>query len=83
MYWKIYENDKSNLLVIDKLCLVLLKAYDKNDALNWLNQRKCELSSTLPYTPEAIADIESVHGKLQAELVVMLLLICTFVAWNV
>lgn len=66
----LYENDKSNLLVIDKLCLVLLKAYDKNDALNWLNQRKCELSSTLPYTPEAIADIEAVHGKLQAELVV-------------
>jgi hypothetical protein len=70
LFSKIYENDKSNLLVIDKLCLVLLKAYDKNDALNWLNQRKCELSSTLPYTPEAIADIESVHGKLQAELVV-------------
>lgn len=66
----LYSSDKSNLLVIDKLCLVLLKAFDKNDALNWLNERKDELSSMLPYTPEAIANIEAVSGKQHAALVV-------------
>ncbi|WP_224653851.1 hypothetical protein [Pectobacterium versatile] len=66
----LYNSDKNNLLVIDKLCLVLLKAFDKKDALNWLNKRKSELSSILPYTPEAISDIEVAHGKLYAELVV-------------
>ncbi|MBL5860052.1 hypothetical protein JBO49_05410 [Serratia fonticola] len=66
----LYSSDKNNLLVIDKLCLVLLKAFDKKDALNWLNEREGELSSILPYTPEAIADIEAAHGKLHAELVV-------------
>lgn len=66
----LYSSDKNNLLVIDKLCLVLLKAFDKNDALVWLNERKDELSSILPYTPEAIADIEAAHGKQYASLVV-------------
>ncbi|MDT8624140.1 hypothetical protein RRW91_13750 [Klebsiella grimontii] len=66
----LYESDKKNLLVIDKLCLVLLKAFDKKDALNWLTARKSELSDILPYTPEAISDIEVAHGKLYAELVV-------------
>lgn len=66
----LYNVDKTNLLVIDKLCLVLLKAFDKDKALEWINERKEELSNTLPYTSEAIADIETVHGKLQAELVV-------------
>ncbi|WP_050567166.1 hypothetical protein [Vibrio owensii] len=66
----LYNVDKTNLLVIDKLCLVLLKAFDKDNALEWINERKEDLSSTLPYTPEAIADIEVAHGKLQAELIV-------------
>lgn len=66
----LYGSDKSNLIVIDKLCLVLLKAFDKNDALTWLNERKGQLSSMLPYTPEAISDIEAIHGKLHATLVV-------------
>ncbi|QIA51083.1 hypothetical protein GW574_01495 [Pantoea agglomerans] len=66
----LYNHDRKNLLVIDKLCLALLKAFDKKDALIWLNKRKSELSSVLPYTPEAISDIEVAHGKLYAELVV-------------
>lgn len=66
----LYENDKSNLLIIDKLCLVLLKAFDKENAVAWIKEREEELSKTLPYTPEAIADIEATHGKLCAETVV-------------
>lgn len=66
----LYGSDKSNLQIIDKLCLVLLKAFNKNDALNWLNKRKGELSSILLYTPEAISDIEAAGGKQFAELIV-------------
>lgn len=66
----LYENDKANLLVIDKLCLVLLKAFDKENALAWIKEREEELSNTLPYTPEAIAEIEAAHGKLYAEAIV-------------
>lgn len=66
----LYGSDKVNLQVINNLCLVLLKAFNKNDALNWLNERKCELSSILPYTPEAIAEIELARGKQFAELII-------------
>lgn len=66
----LYENDKTNLLVIDKLCLVLLKAFDRENALAWIKEREEELSNTLPYTPEAIADIAAAHGKRCAEAVV-------------
>lgn len=66
----LYENDKANLLVIDKLCLVLLKAFDKENALAWIKEREKDLSNTLPYTPEAVADIEAAHGKQCAEAIV-------------
>jgi hypothetical protein len=66
----LYKNDNGNLLVIDKLCLVLLKAFDKDNALEWLNERKEELSNILPYTTEAISDIEAAYGKQHAQSVV-------------
>jgi len=66
----LYKGDKKNLLIIDKLSLVLLKAFDKESAIKWVEDRMDELSKTLPYTPEAIANIESTHGKLHAEAVV-------------
>ncbi|HDF2349729.1 TPA: hypothetical protein PC573_005089 [Klebsiella variicola] len=66
----LYDSDKVNLQVIYNLCLVLLKAFNKNDALNWLNERECELYSMLPYTPEAIAEIEVALGKQFAELII-------------
>lgn len=66
----LYSYNKNNLLIIDKLCLVLLKAFDKDSALKWIDDRKEELSSTLPYKPEALADIEAAHGKECAEAIV-------------
>ncbi|HDT5932493.1 TPA: hypothetical protein QHC26_002332 [Enterobacter kobei] len=65
----LYNNDKANLLVIDKLCLVLLKAFEKNDAILWLNNRKEELSGMLPYPPEYISELEKLYGKQNAELI--------------
>ncbi|MEM8324111.1 hypothetical protein Q4S25_12590 [Morganella morganii] len=66
----LYVIDKSNLLVIDKLCLVLLKAFDKDNAMRWIDERKEDLSNTLPYTEKAIAEIEATCGKNYAEQVV-------------
>ncbi|MDQ7855509.1 hypothetical protein [Klebsiella michiganensis] len=66
----LYTEDSNNLLVIDKLSLILLKAFDESNALAWIEERRGELENTLPYTPEAIAEIESVYGKLYADLLV-------------
>ncbi|TRW91224.1 hypothetical protein [Candidatus Methylobacter oryzae] len=66
----LYKDDKKNLLIIDKLSLVLLKAFDKESALKWVEDRKDELSNTLPYTQEGITEIESSHRKLCADAVV-------------
>lgn len=43
-----YLNDKhpENLLVIDKLSLVILKAFDKETAIHWINERKEFLENT-------------------------------------
>ena len=51
---ELYQHKKSNLSVIDKLSLVLLKAFDKEQAVRWVEERKEELSNVLPYTEEAI-----------------------------
>ena len=66
----LYKDDKENLLIIDKLSLVQLKAFDKDTALEWVEERKDELANTLPYTQESITEIESTHGKSYAEWVV-------------
>ena len=66
----LYNDNKDNIIIIDKLSLVLLKAFDKDIAIEWIDDRKKELSNLLPYTPEAIADIEVAHGKECAETVI-------------
>lgn len=67
---ELYKNDAKNLLIIDKLSLVLLKAFDQNSAKQWIEERKDELSNTLPYTQEAIAEIEATYGKFHAQVVI-------------
>ncbi|ACV76203.1 MAG: hypothetical protein ABF429_07855 [Zymomonas mobilis] len=53
---ELYQHNKSNLSVIDKLSLVLLKASDKERAVRWVEERKEELSNLLPYTEEVIEE---------------------------
>lgn len=59
---EIYQRNKSNLSVIDKLSLVLLKAFDKEQAIRWLEDKKDELSNLLPYTEDAIEKCRNEFG---------------------
>lgn len=36
----LYDDNKNNLIIIDKLCLVILKSFDKDCAIQWIEDRK-------------------------------------------
>lgn len=63
----LYENDKNNLFLIDKLSLVILKVYDKKTAIDWVEERKVKLSQTLTYTTEDIEQTRERYGDLVAQ----------------
>lgn len=60
---ELHQQFPENLSIIDKLSLVLLKAFDKDQAIGWIEDRKEMLSQVLPYTEEAIEKIISTHGE--------------------
>ena len=49
----LYEKYPDNLMIIDKLSLVLLKALNKDAAMAWLQERKDVLEKTHSVSPEA------------------------------
>jgi hypothetical protein len=64
----LYENDKTNRFLIDKLSLVILKVYGKKTAIDWVEERKVELSQILPYyTTEDIEKTREKQGDLLAQ----------------
>lgn len=67
---ELYQNNSDNLSVIDKLSLVLLKAFDKDKAFSWIEVRKEKLSQTLPYTEEAIENIKNTQGEFVAQQII-------------
>lgn len=64
---ELYEQNPENLSVIDKLSLVLLKAFNKEQAIQWLESRKEQLVDILPYTEEAIEKIRNEYGNNAAQ----------------
>lgn len=64
---ELYEQNPENLSVIDKLSLVLLKAFNKEQAIQWLESRKEQLVDILPYTEEAIEKIRNEIGNVAAQ----------------
>lgn len=67
---ELHEQYSENLSVIDKLSLVLLKAFDKEHAISWIEARKEKLLQTLPYTDEAIDKIKRQYGDILAQQVI-------------
>lgn len=67
---ELYKQCSENLSVIDKLSLVLLKAFDKEHAISWIEARKEKLVQTLPYTEEAIEQIKRQYGDISAQQVI-------------
>lgn len=48
----LYEKDPDNIVVIDKLVLAILKAFDADRANAWIAERKCELRQKSTMTKE-------------------------------
>lgn len=67
---ELYKQTPENISVIDKLSLVLLKAFDKDKAIAWIEERKEKLSQTLPYTNEAIEGLRHTNGDLIAQQII-------------
>lgn len=63
----LFQNDRTNLSLIDKLSLVILKVFDRNTAIEWVEENKSELSGLQTYTDQAIADIREKHGDAVAQ----------------
>lgn len=67
---ELYQENSDNLSIIDKLSLVLLKAFDKDKALSWIETRKEKLSQTLPYTEEWIEYLKNTQGEFVARQII-------------
>lgn len=71
--WKyLYEKDKNNILVVDKLCLSIIKLFNKEIAYKWLDDNS-ETIKAIPYPTKyeiekyyIINSIEISPGKYQA-----------------
>jgi hypothetical protein len=64
---ELYDQHPENLSVIDKLSLVLLKAFDKEQAIEWVESRKEKLNDMLPYTEDGIEAIRNKYGDYVAQ----------------
>lgn len=60
---ELYQQFPEKLSIIDKLSLVLLKAFDKEQAIGWVEERKEKLTQVLPYTADAIDKVKSTYGE--------------------
>ncbi|MBO2603865.1 hypothetical protein I6M34_12245 [Shewanella algae] len=66
----LYDLDTENVAIIDKLSLAILKAFDEQTAIDWLNERKDELKSMSSVTPEAESDLKEKFGAATASIIV-------------
>lgn len=60
-WFYLYENDANNIQVVNKLCLSIIKAYSKEDALDWLKSNKASITA-IPYpTKQEIHKYKILH----------------------
>lgn len=59
----LYDNDRTNISVIDKLSLAILKAFDEHQAIGWLNERREELLEMSSVSEEGALHLEKERGK--------------------
>ena len=66
----LFEHDRENVAIIDKLSLVILKAYDEPKAIAWLEERKDKLLNMPSVTPEATLDLKKKVGESTAQIII-------------
>ena len=66
----IYSQDPGNLVVIDKLSLATLKAFDEETALAWLDDRKEQLSALPSISEKGVLDVAEKFGQSIAKKIV-------------
>ncbi|MBH2008467.1 MAG: hypothetical protein I8H71_02080 [Xanthomonadaceae bacterium] len=58
----LYSQDPTNLVVIDKLSLATLKAFDEQAAIVWLDERKEQLSALPSISEKGVCDVTEKFG---------------------
>jgi hypothetical protein len=64
---QLHTEDNTNLAVIDKLSLAMLKTFDEQVALKWLDERKEQLSALPSISDEAARKIQEKFGPAVAK----------------
>lgn len=66
----LFEKDKENIAIIDKLSLATLKAFDEPKAISWLDKQKGKLLNMPSVTPEAALDLKKKLGETTAQIII-------------
>ncbi|MBL1352951.1 MAG: hypothetical protein COA61_006420 [Zetaproteobacteria bacterium] len=66
----LFEQDKENVAIIDKLSLATLKAFDEARAIAWLDEQKEKLLNMASVTPEAALDLKTKLGESTAQIII-------------
>lgn len=67
----LYAEDEINISIIDKLSLAILKAFDKEKSLQWLDERKLSLINMSAVSEEGISAIKEKRGEEVAKHVIL------------
>lgn len=59
----LYAKDETNISIIDKLSLAILKSFDKDKSLKWLNERKSSFINMSAVSEEGISAIKEKFGE--------------------
>jgi hypothetical protein len=66
----LYDGDKDNVSIIDKLSLAILKAFDESKALEWLDEKKDYLKNMSSITSESASYLERILGESTAKVII-------------
>lgn len=67
----LYKEYPDNIFVIDKLSLAILKAFDKETAIKWLDEKKDILVSLKSVTKEGEVNLYNQYGKELADSIIL------------
>lgn len=66
----LYKNDSENVHIIDRFTLAILKAFDKEKALDWLNKREEKFSSISSLSKEVQDELKNNYSEEYCNLII-------------